>query len=267
MFNLGYISPSRKDHHKYICYLEQIQTKSDLFIPLSCHTCSIILKISDTTEEIKYISRRIKKSKMNSTRILFILLLSGFTFLCSAQKIVSAKFLVSDTKKGIEAIELYLDNYQVIGINSSGEIAYIDGEEENNFGDVEYEGQFDKNGVDTRPKNGKNLKVTYYDHWDMHDPQGKIKSIGSIKFTYYNKFDMHDEFGTLKSIGNIPVTYYGVFDMHDPKGKVKSIGAVQIKYFNAFDDKRLYGRIKSIKGNSKAVFVRKITDRDRLEQR
>jgi len=204
---------------------------------------------------------------MNSKRILFILLLMTPVFLCSAQKIVRAKFLISDTKKGIEAIQLFLDNYQVIGLNSSGEIAYIDGEqEEHNFGDVEYEGEFDKNGVRTRAKNSKNLKVTYYDHWDMHDPQGKIKTIGSIKFTYYNKFDMHDEFGTLKSIGNIPVTYYGVFDMHDPKGKVKSIGAVQIQYFNAFDDKRLYGRIKSIKGNSKAVFVRKMTDRDRSEQ-
>ena len=203
---------------------------------------------------------------MNRKRVLFILLLLSPTFICTAQKIVSAKFLISDTKKGIGAIELYLDNYQVVGINSNGEIAYIDGEErENNFGDVEYEGQFDKNGVQTRPKNGKNLKVTYYDQWDMHDPQGKIKTIGNITFTYYNKFDMHDTFGTLKSIGNIPVTYYGVFDMHDPKGKVKSIGAVQIKYFNAFDDKRLYGRIKSIKGNSKAVFVRKMTDRDKPE--
>lgn len=200
---------------------------------------------------------------MNGKQISLIVLLLSTTILCNAQNLVSARFFISDTKKGISAIELFLDNNQVVGIDSRGEIAYVDGEQEDDFGDVEYEGKFDKNTVETRPKGIKNLKITYYDKWDMHDPQGKVKTIGSIRFNYYNKFDMHNEFGTLKSIGNIPVAYYGVFDMHDPKGKVKSIGKVQVKYFNAFDDKRLYGRIKSIQGNSKTLYVKKIKERER----
>ena len=45
MFNLGYISPSLKDAHKYICYLEQIQTKSNLFSTSPYQPWLIIVKI------------------------------------------------------------------------------------------------------------------------------------------------------------------------------------------------------------------------------
>jgi hypothetical protein len=170
----------------------------------------------------------------------------GMLFLYSigyanAQNINQARFKLSEDGKSFHFIELELDNGMWIGIDSCTEIAYV----ENSFGMPLGEGDLELMGV----------RVKYYDHFDIHDPRDKLKSIGNIIFKYNNVFDIHDKPGTLKSLGNIEIKYYKVFDKHDPKGKVKSVGGVRISYYNIFDPAERLGDLKSIKGNSSSLWV------------
>ena len=218
---------------------------------------------------------------MNRKSLLLITLLTSISVLTKSQSITTASFKISDREKGIRSIELFLDNNLILGLNSKGEIEYIDSniEKESPYYEdydatttgtsgksdekikiysklkITYYNDFINKGDNGKIKSIEGMPVTYYNDYDMHDPKGAIKSLGNIKFSYYNKFDMFNDFGALKSIGPIAFTYYTTFDMHDPKGKVKSIGKVNIKYFNKFDSAPLFGKIKSIKGNTKALYV------------
>ncbi len=217
---------------------------------------------------------------MNRKSLLLITLLTTISILSKSQSITSASFKISDHEKGIRSIELILDNSLILGLNSKGEIEYIDSniEKENLYYEdydatmgtsgqsdekikiyrklkISYYNDFINKGDNGKIKSIEGMSVTYYNDYDMHDPRGAIKSLGNIKFNYYNKFDMFNDFGALKSIGPIAFTYYTTFDMHDPKGKVKSIGKVNIRYFDKFDSAPLFGKIKSIKGNTKSLYV------------
>lgn len=158
-----------------------------------------------------------------------------------AQNITKARFKISGNGEGFRFIELVLDNGIRVGINDCSEIAYIETVQEEHFSDISPDHPL--------------LPIKYYDQFDIHDPRGKIKSIGNILFKYNNTFDIHDKFGTLKSVGNIPIRYYNTFDIHDPKGKVKSVGEVQISYYNTFDINDRFGDLKSVKGNSSVLSV------------
>ncbi|ATP55915.1 hypothetical protein CPT03_05265 [Pedobacter ginsengisoli] len=209
-------------------------------------------------------------------KLTFLLgLLLCYSLFSKSQTLTSAHFRISDREKGIRSVELNINNTIIIGLNSQGDISYIE-EAEGALPDytsdleytddggsklianqkIEYYDHFDDN------KSGKvkwigGIKIDYNDNFDIHDPKGKIKSIGNIQIKYNNAFDIHDKSGTMKSIGPIQIKYNNVFDIHDPADKVKSIGNVKITYFNAFDAQRLFGKIKSIKGNSKKIYVTK----------
>lgn len=217
---------------------------------------------------------------MNRKSILLITLLTSISILSKSQNIINASFKISDREKAVRSVELILDNNLILGLNSKGQIEYIDSniEKENLYYDdydatqediskgdakikiyqklkVTYYNDFINNGDNGKIKSIEGMPVTYYNDYDMHEPKGAIKSLGNIKFKYYNKFDMFNDFGAFKSIGSIAFTYYTTFDMHDPNGKVKSIGKVNVKYFNKFDSASLFGKIKSIKGNTRALYV------------
>lgn len=191
---------------------------------------------------------------MKNKQILLIAFLIGISSICKSQSIVSAKFRISDSKKGIRSIELTLDNNLVIGIDKTGLISYVDDGKDT---DKHFETTFEDYNKEGKVHNVGDFKVDYYDQFDINDPMGKIKSIGNILFTYYNKFDIHDEFGALKSVGDIKITNYNVFDINDPKGKVKTIGNVKIEYYNKFDINDPFGKIKSIQGNNNHIYVTK----------
>ncbi|WP_448634770.1 hypothetical protein [Pedobacter panaciterrae] len=209
-------------------------------------------------------------------KLLFVLgLLLCHSQISSSQTLTSAHFRISDRENGIRSIELTINNMIIIGLNSTGDISYIDEAEgaladytsNSEYNDnehskfianqkIEYYDRFDDE------KSGKikwigGIKIDYNDNFDIHDPRGKIKSIGNIQIKYNNAFDVHDKSGTIKSIGAIQIKYNNAFDINDPAEKVKSIGNVKITYFNSFDAKRLFGKIKSIKGNSKKIYVTK----------
>ena len=186
-------------------------------------------------------------------KLLFVLgLLLCHSLISSSQTLTSAHFRISDRENGIRAIELTINNMIIIGLNSNGDISYIDEAEgalPDYTSDLEYSDE-------KRSKLIANQKVEYYDHFD-DDKSGKIKWIGGIKIDYNDNFDIHDPKGKIKSIGNIQIKYNNAFDINDPAEKVKSIGNVKITYFNSFDAQRLFGKIKSIKGNSKKIYVTK----------
>ncbi|WDF56938.1 hypothetical protein [Mucilaginibacter sp. KACC 22063] len=96
-----------------------------------------------------------------------------------------------------------------------------------------------------------NVKITYYDRFDM-DNQGKVKSIGNVTFTYYDRFDQ-DNKGKIKSIGDVKLTYYDRFD-NDNAGKLKQIGNTQFAYYDRFDGNRK-GMVKSIKGKTELLNI------------
>lgn len=209
-------------------------------------------------------------------KLLFVIgLLLCHSLISNSQTLTSAHFRISDRENGIRSIELTINNMIIIGLNSNGDISYID-EAEGALPDYTSDLEYSNEG---RSKLIANQKVEYYDHFDddksgkikwiggikidyndnfdIHDPKGKIKSIGNIQIKYNNTFDIHDKFGAIKSIGPIQIKYNNAFDIHDPTEKVKSIGNVKITYFNSFDAQRLFGKIKSIKGNSKKIYVTK----------
>lgn len=169
---------------------------------------------------------------------LSVLLLCPVFFL-QAQTVTSARFFIDNSRDSFRYIELLLDNDVMVVIDDSGQIEQMESTRSGR-----------RNSID-RP----DFRVSYYDRFDMHDPTGRIKSIGNLQFTYYNKFDIHDKFGLLKSIGDINIEYYNTFDINDPKGKVKLVGPVKIEYFNKFDRDEDFGRIKSIQGNTSRVSV------------
>ncbi|TDQ11283.1 hypothetical protein [Pedobacter metabolipauper] len=197
---------------------------------------------------------------MKHTFLIFALI--GCSLLGKAQRITSAKFIISDHGKGIRSVELVIDSNTVVMISGSGELISADTYDGREYNDVdysrdkqfEYYGDFDKDKAGKLKSIGK-LKIDYYSTFDIHDKPGNIKSIGDIKFTYYNTFDIHDQPGNLKTIGAIKLTYYNTFDIHDPQGKVKTVGGVKVTYFNKFDSDRLFGKVKTIKGNTKAVYI------------
>src|SRR5690349_2565020 len=206
-------------------------------------------------------------------KLTFLLgLLLCYSLFSKSQTLTSAHFRISDRETGIRSVELNINNTIIIGLNSHGDISYIEEAEgalsdyssdleQNDNGHskfianqkIEYYDNFD-NSKSRKIKWIGNIKVDYTDNFDIHDPKGKIKSIGNIQIKYNNDFDIHDKFGTIKSIGDIQIKYNNAFDIHDPKEKVKSIGNVKITYFNTFDAQRLFGKIKSIKGNSKKIY-------------
>eukprot|EP01133_Synstelium_polycarpum_P012549 gene12549-14728_t len=193
--------------------------------------------------------------------------LLGFMLSCAlpgrSQKITHALFKISGASTEIRLIELELDNNMVIGIRD-GRIAYAETLSGNGL-DYQAGQNWNQTNNDYGIKMAGPFPVEYYTNFDIHDPIGKIKSIGNIKFSYNNKFDIHEQFGSLKSIGDIRLTYYNAFDIHDPKGKLKSVGSVKITYFNKFDVGEDFGRIKSITGNSSSLSV-SFTDRRFMQQ-
>lgn len=169
---------------------------------------------------------------------LSVLLLCPVFFL-QAQTVTSARFFIDNNRDSFRYIELLLDNDLMVVIDDSGQIESMESTRSGRRNSIE----------------GSEFRVRYYDQFDMHDPAGKIKSIGNLQFAYYNKFDIHDKFGLLKSIGDVKIEYYNTFDINDPKGKVKLVGPVKIEYFNKFDRSEDFGRIKSIQGNTSRVSV------------
>lgn len=172
-------------------------------------------------------------------KIFLSVLLLCTVFFSQAQTVTSARFFVDNNRDSFRYIELLLDNDVMVVIDDSGQIESMESGRSGG-----------RNSIDI-----PDFRVSYYDQFDMHDPIGKIKSIGNLQFTYYNTFDIHDKFGLLKSIGDIKIEYYNSFDINDPKGKVKLVGPVKIEYFNKFDRDEDFGRIKSIQGNTSRVAV------------
>lgn len=193
-----------------------------------------------------------------------------------AQDFISAKFTIEDYKKGVQEVELTFNTF-IIGLSPEGEISYIEPLKKSRPNQWD---DFNDNPV-KGSKNLGNLKVTYfnsfdsdksgkiksidgitfdyYSSFDIHDKKGQLKSIGKTAIKYNNTFDIHDISGTLKSIGNINVKYNNTFDMHEPKGTVKSIGPIKVLWYNAFDNDELRGKVKSIKGNTRNLYVTKMT--------
>lgn len=183
---------------------------------------------------------------------LLVALLISISFLCKSQSITSARFTISDYKKGIRYIELLIDDNLIVEIDARGSICYVK--------DLKTGFTNEKSDFNRKIESVSNLPVTYYDQFDIHDPQGKIKSIGKIKFSYYNVFDIHDEFGGLKTIDDIKIEYNNVFDITSPKGKVKSIGKVKIDYYAKFDTEDSLVKIQSIEGNTDYISVSKFKE-------
>lgn len=216
---------------------------------------------------------------MNYRKLLILGFMLCIALMGKAQEIVRANFIIEDYKKGIQEIELTFNTF-IIGISPDGKISFIeplrrsrpnywDDFEDNpvhgskNMGNlnVAYYDGFD------RDKSGKlksidGIQFDYYTSFDIHDKKGRLKSIGNRAIKYNNGFDIHEVSGTLKSIGDIDVKYNNGFNIHETKGTVKSIGPVQIAWYNAFDNEQQRGRIKSIKGNTRAMYVTKVSVND-----
>ncbi|TCD00391.1 hypothetical protein [Pedobacter psychroterrae] len=193
----------------------------------------------------------------------------------SAQQIHSAYFMIEDFKSHIRLLELTVQDF-IITIDGEGNIIAttslrrsdkqtsdidfdIYGRPSPNQGlKIEEYNDFDNNKAG-KIKSINGIDVDYYSNFDIHDIPGKIKSIGNIIFKYNNSFDIHDQQGTLKSIGNINIKYNTNFDLREIKGTLKSIGPVEIGWHTGMQLGRSKGRIKFIRGNTRAVYVAKLT--------
>ncbi|WP_144910929.1 hypothetical protein [Mucilaginibacter frigoritolerans] len=162
-------------------------------------------------------------------RILFIMLLTGFSFMGMAQTLAHVNLMVSSKRAAVTSVDV-VNNNIVYCIDMGGHVVQ-------------------NSGADN------NLSISYYTQFDGFDNIGKLKSIGNIPISYYTQFDGPDNIGKLKSIGNIAISYYTQFDGPDNIGKLKSIGGTTITYFDRFDLSQPAGTIKSIDGNTPCLNI------------
>jgi len=162
-------------------------------------------------------------------RILFIILLTSFSFMSRAQTLAHINLEVSTAHATVRSVDV-----------ASNNLTYC----------VDLVGHFIANA-----DAGNNISISYYTESDGFDNIGKLKSIGNIPVTYYTQFDGPDNIGKLKSIGNIAISYYTQYDGFDNIGKLKSIGSTTITYYDRFDISQPSGTIKSIDGNTPCLNI------------